>query len=68
MARLGTGARFRLGEPLDSHLADFCSANWDCSATSVIRAAVKAYIDRQLADSKEMRDRYEEARRKRERR
>ncbi len=68
MARLATGARFRLGDPLDEHLADFCTANWDCSATSVIRAAVKAYIEAQLAASQEMRNRYEEARRKREQR
>jgi hypothetical protein len=65
MAPRTTGARFRLGDPLDSDLTDFCAANWDCSATSVIRDAVRAYIDAQLADNEGMQQRYAEARRKR---
>lgn len=66
MARHSTGARFRLGEPLDSDLADFCAANWDSSATSVIREAVRAFIDARLSNPKsDLQERFDGARKKR---
>jgi hypothetical protein len=65
MAQLSTGGRYRLGEPLETDLADFCAANWDSSATSVIRDAVREFIDARLAAEPEMLRRFEEARKRR---
>jgi len=65
MARQKTGARFRLGDPLDNDLADFCAANWNCSATEVLRDAVKAFIEAQLTANEGLQQRYADARKRR---
>jgi hypothetical protein len=63
--RRSTGARFNLGEPWDSNLADFLVAHFDASATAVVRMALQAFIDEQLAKDPAARGRFEEARRRR---
>jgi hypothetical protein len=58
-------ARFNLGEPWDSDLADFLVAHFGASATDVVRIALRAFIDDQLAKDPESKKRFDEARRKR---
>src|SRR5436309_13895010 len=65
MAKLSTGARFNLGEPWDSDLADFLAAHFGASATEVVRVALRAFINDQLAKDPESKKRFDEARRKR---
>lgn len=65
MARPSTGARFRLGAPIDDDLADFCAASWNASQTEVIREAVKTYIEQQLVQNEGLQERFASARRKR---
>jgi hypothetical protein len=65
MAKRSTGARFNLGEPWDSDLADFLVAHFGASATDVVRTALRAFIDDQLAKDPESKKRFDEARRKR---
>ena len=65
MAKRSTGARFNLGEPWDSDLADFLVAHFGGSATEVVRTALRAFIDDQLAKDPESKKRFDEARRKR---
>ena len=65
MAKRSTGARFNLGEPWDSDLADFCEANFGAPATEIVRRAVKAFIDNHLEDEPALRERFHEARKKR---
>ena len=62
MAKRSTGARFNLGEPWDGDLSDFLSAHFGASATEVVRTALRAFIDDQLAKDPESRKRFEEAR------
>ena len=64
MAREFNDKKFNLGEPLATMLKDFCSANYNASALSVIREALSEHIDRRLQNG-EMRERYEAARRTR---
>jgi hypothetical protein len=61
MAQRSKGARSGLGEPIQSMLADFCAAHFKAPEREVIRAAVKFYIEHQLAADPEARKRYEEA-------
>ena len=64
MARKTTGSRYRLGEPLSTDLAAFCEANLGTLEIRVIRAALREYIDRRLAEEPELRNRYEAARKR----
>ena len=57
-------SKFKLGEPLATQLADFCAANYHAPAIEIIREAVKEHIERRL-ENPEMKERYEDARRKR---
>jgi hypothetical protein len=65
MAKRSTGARFNLGEPWDSDLADFLAAHFGGSATEVVRAALRIFIEDQLAKDPESKKRFDEARRHR---
>jgi hypothetical protein len=65
MAVKTTGSRFNLGEPLTSDLADFAAAHYKASETEIIRVALRAFIDERLAAEKDMKARFDEARRKR---
>jgi len=65
MARPSKGARFGLGEPLASELADFCAAHYGSPEINIIRVALRKYMDERLAAEPEMRTRYEEARKAR---
>jgi hypothetical protein len=65
MAKLSTGARFNLGEPWDGDLQDFLAAHFGASATEVVRAALRMFIDDQLAKDPESKKRFDEVRRKR---
>ena len=53
------GARFRPGEPRDGELAEFCAAMFDASQSTVIAAAVSAFINAELAKNEGIRERYE---------
>jgi hypothetical protein len=59
MAPRSKGKRLGLGEPVQTMLADFCEAQHDATERTVIRAAVKAYIDDQLRQDAATRERYE---------
>jgi hypothetical protein len=65
MPKQRTGARFRLGEPIDSELADFCEALPSASHTEIIRRAVSAYIRDFLSRNEGVREDYERLRRAR---
>lgn len=57
--------RYRLGDPVDGELADFCAAMFDAKQSSVIRAAISAFIKAELDRNEGVRERYEELRRAR---
>lgn len=57
--------RYRLGDPVDGELADFCAAMLEAKQSAVIRAAVSAFILAELARNEGVRQRYEELRRAR---
>lgn len=57
-----TGARYALGEPWDGMLADFCAAHYGAPQSRVIRDAVKALIEAEIARNPDIRARYEQAR------
>lgn len=61
----GAGFRLDLGEPWASDLADFCAANYKGSQTEVIREALAAHIHGRLSREPVLRERFEEARRRR---
>jgi hypothetical protein len=63
--RVSKGSRFRLGEPWQSDLIDFCAANYNAPETEIIRHALKAFISDRLNAEPEVRKRCEEARKKR---
>lgn len=65
MARPSKDAKLQLGEPWASKLADFCEANFNAPQKEVIRNAINMLIDDYLANEPRMRERYEEARKKR---
>lgn len=65
MTKRSTGARFHLGEPWDSNLADFCVAHHGATATQVLRDALDVLIMKELEENIGLARRYEEARRKR---
>jgi hypothetical protein len=67
MARQGKGARLKLGEPLASDFIDFRAANYNAQEIEVIREALREHIDRRLKN-REMRERFERARRERKKR
>lgn len=67
MARQGKGARLNLGEPLATDFIDFCAANYNAQEIEVIREALREHIDRRLKN-REMRARFEQARRERKKR
>ena len=54
-----TGSRFKLGEPCDGMLDDFCAAYLDASATTVIRNAVVHFIETELASNPGAKARYD---------
>jgi hypothetical protein len=57
--------RYRLGDPVDGELSDFCAAMLDAKQSSVIRAAVSAFIKAEIDRNEGVRERYEELRRAR---
>ncbi len=59
MAPRSKGRRLGLGEPVQTMLADFCTAQHDATERTVIRSAVKAYIEDQLKKDAATRERYE---------
>lgn len=61
-----TGSRYKLGEPWDSDLADYCAAHHGAPAINVIRDAVRALIDARLANEPAVKKRFMEARQKRQ--
>ena len=50
-----------LDEPLRRSLEAFCEAHYDAPQVSVVRTALKAFIETRLAAEPEMRKRYEAA-------
>ncbi len=64
MAKPYNDAKLGLREPISSMLKDFCAANYKAAALDVIREAVQEHIERRL-ENREMRERYEKARRER---
>ena len=67
VAKTKTGSRYRLGEALSIDMAAFCEANDDCPEIGVIRSAVSHYLAFRLNADAELRNRFEEARRRRSR-
>jgi hypothetical protein len=65
MARASKGARFDLGEPWTSDLADFCAAAWGAPEKNIIKAALEMFIQDRLTKEPELKKRFDEARRKR---
>lgn len=65
MPKPSKGARFGLGEPWASDLADFCAANYHAPEREIIREAIKAHIDARLSAEPELRRRFEKARKER---
>ena len=59
MAPRSKGKRLGLGEPVQTMLADFCTAQHDATERTVIRSAVKAYIEDQLRKDAATRELYE---------
>ncbi len=59
MPQRSKGSRLGLGEPVQTMLADFCAAQHDATERTVIRSAVKAYIEDQLRKDEATRERYE---------
>jgi hypothetical protein len=59
MPQRSKGKRLGLGEPVQTMLADFCAAQHDATERTVIRAAVKAYIEDQLKRDVATRERYD---------
>jgi hypothetical protein len=57
--------RYRLGDPIDGELEDFCKAMLDAKQSVVIRAAVSAFIKAELDRNEGIRQRYEALRRAR---
>jgi hypothetical protein len=64
VAKPYTDKKLKLGEPLASKLRDFCAANYDAPALNIIREAVDEHIEARL-QNREMRERFESARRTR---
>jgi hypothetical protein len=65
MAKEYNDRKIGLGEPYASMLKDFCAASYKAAALDVIREAIRIHIEGRLANEPVMRQRYEEARRKR---
>ena len=65
MPKASKGARFGLGEPWTSDLADFCAANYHAPEREVIREALSAHIEARINAEPELRRRFEEVRKKR---
>jgi hypothetical protein len=59
MAPRSKGKRLGLGDPIQTMLADFCAAQHNATERTVIRSAVKAYIEEQLRRDAATRERYE---------
>jgi hypothetical protein len=57
--------RLQLAEPLAGDLADFCAAHYGAPEREIIRAALRAFIDSELAAEPELRKRYEAAKKAR---
>lgn len=64
MSRAYNDAKWQLGEPWASKLADFCAANYNAQAKEIVREALDEHIDRRLNEP-ELGKRYERFRRKR---
>jgi hypothetical protein len=65
MAHPSKGSRLKLGEPLASELADFCAAAWGAPEINIVRVALESFMRERLAKEPELRERYEDARKKR---
>lgn len=65
MAKPYDDKKLRLGEPTATMLRDFLAANYNAPALDVIREAVQEHIKRRLDEEPAMRERFEQARRKR---
>ena len=57
-------SKLSLGQPLADMLKDFCAANYHAPVVEVVREALQEHIARRLLN-REMKERYEHARRKR---
>lgn len=60
-----TGSRYKLGEPYDSLLADYCAANYGASRIQVIREAVNEVVNQRLEQDSVMRERFKKERERR---
>jgi hypothetical protein len=60
--------RPQLGDELEGMLQDFCESHHEGSMTAVVRRAVKAFIESDLARNEGVREAYEALRRSRQRR
>lgn len=60
-----TGSRYKLGEPYDSLLADYCAANYGAPRIQVIREAVQEVILARLKSDPVMNERFKHEREKR---
>ncbi len=49
----------QLGDQLDASLGAFCEAQYGANKSEVIRSALRALIERDLASSSDLRKRYE---------
>jgi len=65
MTRENKDAKLNLREPVASMLADYCAAMNGPPSLQVIRAALLAYIDKELSENPGIRKRYDEIRKAR---
>ena len=65
MPRAYNDAKWQLGEPWASKLADFLAASYNGSAKQVVREALDEHIDERLANEPALRERVERFRKKR---
>ena len=59
------GSRYNLGPDIDALLADYCTAMLEIDASKVMRAALKDFIFRELAENAGIKRRFDEAQEKR---
>ncbi len=62
---MGQKKLFELGEELRASLGDFCEAHYGAPQSRIVREALKAFIEAQLAAEPELRKRFDWARKTR---
>ena len=62
---VGQKKLFELGEELRASLGDFCEAHYGAPQSRIVREALKAFIEDQLAAELELRKRFDRARERR---